>query len=106
MQTKTTQFTDKATPVRLAATAPSGDDDGLLPELNERDSDLDALCERWVHWCRTRRLYGPAPISGTILGKLTGGNSRALRVTQDVISSAELSAFHIAYTCQPASQLA
>lgn len=100
-----TDPTKEPAALRLAAAAPPSDDDGLPPELNERDSDLDALCERWVYWCRTRRLYGPAPISGTILGKLTGGSSRPLRITTDVISSAELSAFHIAYTCQPADAL-
>lgn len=100
----THQTTDPAA-LRLAAAVPTPEDDGLPPPLNERDAALHLLCERWVYWCRTRRLYGPAPISGTILGKLSGSSSRPLKVTDDVICSAELSAFHIAYTCQPAESL-
>ena len=100
-----TDQTAEPTALRLAAAAPTPEDDGLPPSLNERDFSLDALCERWVYWCRTRRLYGPAPITGTILGKLSGSSSRPLKVTEDVICSAELSAFHIAYTCQPAESL-
>lgn len=82
----------------FAAPAPVEDGD-QPPEQTPRDRDLDALCESWVAWCRTRRLYGPAPLAGTILGRLSGGTRPMVHV--DAICSAELSAFHIAYTCQP-----
>jgi len=86
---------------RVAAVAPDVDQDST-PELTGQDRSLDLLCEQWVSWCRTRRLYGPAPITGTLLGRMTGGSSRPVRAEGiDAISSAELAAFHIAYTCQP-----
>ena len=72
------------------------------PRLSDQDRDLHLVCERWVKWCITRRLYGPRPITGTILGRLSGCSMRPVEDGgPDAISSAELSAFHIAYTCQP-----
>lgn len=88
---------------RFAAPGPNGDEGEQLPAMDARDRDLDVLCEQWVAWCRTRRLYGPAPISGTILGKLTG-STRAMAPVNAVCSPL-LSAFHIAYTCQPRDAL-
>lgn len=72
------------------------------PDLSSHDRAIHELCERWVNWQRTRRLYGPKPITGTILGRLSGTSIRPLHDGgPDAINSAELSAFHIAYTCQP-----
>ena len=71
-----------------------------LEEHIAQDPDLDELCERWVHWSRTRRLYGPGPITGTILGKLQTSPTRPMRHF-DAPCSAALSALHIAITCQP-----
>lgn len=72
------------------------------PDLSSHDRAIHELCERWVNWQRTRRLYGPKPLTGTILGRLSGTSMRPLHPDgPDAISSAELSAFHIAYTCQP-----
>ena len=72
------------------------------PDLNAQDRDLHLVCERWVKWCITRRLYGPKPITGTILGRLSGCSMRPMEEGgPDAFSSAEMSAFHIAYTCQP-----
>ena len=72
------------------------------PDLSSHDRAVHELCERWVNWQRTRRLYGPKPITGTILGRLSGTSTRPLHDGgPDAINSAELSAFHIAYTCQP-----
>jgi hypothetical protein len=85
---------------RAVAVAPDSEGE-RLPELTTVDRDLDAKCEAWVAWCRTRRLYGPTPMSGSVLGKMMGGGSRPLRPPSDVVCSAELAAFHIAYTCQP-----
>lgn len=92
-------MTDPVEIGRMAATAPTEDD--TAPALEDLDRDLDVLCERWVNWCRTRRLYAPAPVPGNVLGRLRG-STRPLRPgAGDAISSAELAAFHIAYTCQP-----
>lgn len=87
--------------LRLAAPGPASDDDAP-PELHGDQLDLDDLCERWVRWTRTRRLYGPAPAMGSILGQLTSSGTRPVSGDgPDAISSAELAAFHLAYTCQP-----
>lgn len=97
-------MTSTATPQRFSAPGPASLDEGEEPTaMDARDRDLDLLCEQWVAWCRTRRLYGPAPISGTILGKLSG-STRAMAPV-DARCSPLLSAFHIAYTCQPRDAL-
>ena len=92
----------KNRPTTYAAPAPASQDDDSAPVLSGQDRDLHALCERWVSWCFTRRLYGPKPLTGTILGRLSGCGMRPMSTDgANAISSAELSAFHIAYTCQP-----
>ena len=92
----------KNRPTTYAAPAPASQDDDSAPVLSGQDRDLHALCERWVSWCFTRRLYGPKPLTGTILGRLSGCGMRPMSPDgPDAISSAELAAFHIAYTCQP-----
>lgn len=88
--------------LRLAAPGPASQDDETAPQLSDEQRDLDDLCERWVAWTRTRRLYGPPPVMGSVLGQLSGTSSRPLKAGgPDAISSAELAAFHLAYTCQP-----
>lgn len=88
--------------LRLAAPGPASTDDDTAPALSEEQRDLDALCERWVAWTRSRRLYGPPPVMGSVLGQLSGTSSRPLKAGgPDAIASAELAAFHLAYTCQP-----
>lgn len=78
-------------------------DEPDTPPLDARDSDLDALCERWVYWCRERRLYWPDSNPAAALAR-QGGGTRPLRHGGDLTSvSASLAAFHIAYTCQPNS---
>lgn len=78
-------------------------DDADQPALGARDSDLDALCESWVYWCRSRRLYWPASEHSVALAR-QGGGTRPLRPSSDETSAAaSLAAFHIAYTCQPNS---
>lgn len=87
--------------LRLAATAPAPDDD-VEPEASDEQRDLDQLCERWVAWKATRRFYGPSPNMGSILGQLSGTRTRPLRTDgPNAACSAELAAFHLAYTCQP-----
>lgn len=88
--------------LRLAAAAPGGDDDEAPVQESEEQRDLDDLCERWVAWKATRRLYGPPPTMGSVLGQLSGSRTRPMQPGgPDAISSAELAALHLAYTCQP-----
>ncbi|MBD9395599.1 hypothetical protein [Acidovorax sp. ACV01] len=88
--------------LRLAAPGPIGRESDEMPALDEEQRDLDDLCERWVAWTRSRRLYGPPPQMGSILGQLSGTSSRPVQAGgPDAINSAELAAFHLAYTCQP-----
>jgi hypothetical protein len=92
--------------LRLAAPFPGDLPEDVAPELNQEQRDLDVLCERWVEWTRTRRLYAPPSTMGCTLGQLSGTSSRPMKAGgPDAISSAELSAFHIAYTCQPPDAL-
>lgn len=89
-------------PTTYAAPAAESPDDDSSPVLSGQDRDLHVLCERWVSWCISRRLYGPKPLTGTILGRLSGCGMRPVSPDgPDAICSATLSAFHIAYTCQP-----
>ena len=90
--------------LRLAAAAPQADDDteGELLDDPEQD-DLHEFCERWVHWCRTRRQYAPPASLNGILGKLTKSTRPMSRVPHDHIVSAEFFAFHLAYLGQPAA---
>lgn len=86
---------------RLAAPAPQCADDA--PAQTDQQRDLDALCERWVRWCATRRLYGPSPNLQGVLANLTA-KTRYRRMCSDgpnAFCSAEMAALHIAYTCQP-----
>ena len=87
--------------ISLAAPAPCGDDDDPI-ERHEEQRDLDDLCERWVEWTRTRRLYAPIPTMGSVLGQLSGTNSRPIKAGgPDALNSSELAAFHLAYIGQP-----
>ena len=86
---------------RLAAPAPVHDDEEQAQQSDEQ-RDLDDLCERWVRWQATRRLFGPPPTMGSVLGQLSGTRTRPLRQGgPDAACSAELAALHVAYTCQP-----
>lgn len=89
--------------IRLAAAAPpEREDEALQPALSEEQRDLDDLCERYMAWKATRRLYGPPPTMGSVLGQLSGTRTRPLQPGgPDAPSSAEMAAFHVAYTCQP-----
>lgn len=87
--------------LRLAAAAPAQDDDIDAADGDEQ-RDLDQLCESWVAWKATRRFYGPSPNMGSVLGQLSGTRTRPLRTDgPNAACSAELAAFHLAYTCQP-----
>ncbi len=103
-------------PARFAAPAPVDPedlqaDDGeslQLPEAHalQQQMDLDALCDAWAAWCRTRRLYVRPSLPTSLLGKLTSkGSGRPSDGGPDAISSAELAAFHIAFLAQPEDAL-
>lgn len=94
-------MTDDTEARRLAAPAPTHDDEADAPQTDEQ-RDLDELCERWVRWQATRRLFGPPPTMGSVLGQLSGTRTRPLRQGgPDAPCSAELAALHLAYLCQP-----
>lgn len=96
-------------PTTFAAPAPLDDAPGLdLDDLDERpevsDDHLDELCERLVHWCRTRRFYGRQRLPPSILGRL-GKRTRPLRPPPDAACNAELAALYLAMLGQPADAL-
>jgi len=78
--------------------------DGEEPEsIDQRDRELDALCENWVTWCRERRLERPVSKEAAAIARV-GAGTRPLRDKPDnAISAASMAALHIAYTCQPKS---
>lgn len=91
-------------PKRLAAAAPAQyDEDGSpMPDMGYEQQNLDDLCERYMAWKATRRLYGPSPNPPSILGQLSGTRSRPLKVGgPDAFCSAEMAALHLAYLSQP-----
>lgn len=65
--THRTQYDTEA--LRLSAPGPAGQEDDAAPALSEEQRDLDDLCERWVAWTRSRRLYGPPPVMGSVLDR-------------------------------------
>lgn len=86
--------------LRLSAPAPGSDDAPELP-LSDEQRDLDNLCERWVAWKATRRFYAPPSTMVSVLGQLSGTRSRPVQAGgPDAPNSAELGAFHLAYSCQ------
>ncbi|MBV7459477.1 MULTISPECIES: hypothetical protein [unclassified Acidovorax] len=100
MTNRTNQYDIEA--LHLAAPGPASRNDEPALSESQEQRDIDDLCERWVAWKNSRRLYAPPPSSGSILGQLSGMRSRPLiRGGPDAICSAELAALHLAYTCQP-----
>lgn len=100
MTNNSNQYDTKA--LRLAAPGPASENREEPVALGQEQRDLDELCERWVAWKASRRLYAPAPSSGSVLGQLSGTRTRPLHPGgPDAICSAELAALHLAYTCQP-----
>ena len=91
--------------IRLAAPAPvSPADEEIAPALDDAQRDLDDLCERYVAWRNSRRLFGPPPSSGSVLGQLAGSSGGSRPSTPggpDALNSTELAAFHLAYCSQP-----
>ena len=93
-------------PTTFASVAPAGQEDDSSPVMSGQDGAIHALCEDWVHWQRSRRLYAPKPFTGTILGSLSGGKMRPLHGDgPDAISCPFMAAFHLAWLCQPTEAL-
>lgn len=90
-------------PRQLAAPAPASSEECDEDVTTEPiDSELHALCERWAHWCETRRFYGPNSAPVSLLGKLREkGSGRSTSGGPDAVASAELAAFHLAVLAQP-----
>lgn len=99
-------------PLVLSSPAPEHEDaeeaaaDELTPEQLRRNADTDALFQAYAAWCRTRGFYGPPPVNGSLLGKLSSKASvRPQEGGPDAACSAELSAVHLAVIAQPADSL-
>lgn len=92
--------------LRLAAPAPEREDEpDDLPDLDNRP-DLDALCDAWLSWRRTRRWYVSPSLPVSLLGKLTTkGTGRSASGGPDAIVSPELRAFEDAFVAQPEDAL-
>lgn len=101
-------------PQRLAAPAPlrtesehTQDDaeaTAVAQAATEAEVSIDDLCWSWVHWTRTRRLFGKPSAPVSLLGRLRSRSpSRPSTGGPDAACSAELSAFHLAYLAQPIS---
>lgn len=94
----------------LAAPAPELEDEddgaGLTAEQVTRNADADALCQAYAEWCATRGFFGPPPVSGSLLGKLSSKASVKPREGgPDAPCSSELSALHLAVVSQPIDAL-
>ena len=101
-ETKLHQITRFAHAAKLR-TPQEDEDDHILGggDNKQENARLKALCGQWVAWCHTRRYYGPAPVAGTILGKLSGSSRRGMPGGPDAACGAELAAFHLAVISQP-----
>lgn len=79
---------------------------GLTDAERQQQAGMDELFEAYGQWCRTRGFFGPPPVKGNMLGKLTS-KSRARGKTggPDAACSAQLSALHLAVIAQPAEAL-
>jgi hypothetical protein len=100
--------TEDSPPLKLAAPAPEEEDDDSTADAQVLAGrpDLHALCEDWAYWCRTRRFYVKPSLPVSLLGKLTSkGTGRSSSGGPDAPTSAELAAFHIAFTAQPEDAL-
>lgn len=70
--------------------------DLAAPPLDAEARDLDSLCEAWVRWRVEHRLY-----AASTFARLPGTSTRPLQPLAWFAASADLAAFHVAYTCQP-----
>ena len=91
----------------LASVAPDDEVSATLPTMEEIEADasLHALFVEYAAWCRSRRLFGPPPLNGSLLGKLSSKTARPSNGGADAACSAEMSAIHLAVIAQPVEAL-
>lgn len=98
-------------PERFAAPAPladeSADDEAAQVAQYQADQDhaLDELCERFAHWCITRRFYGGPKPPKSLLGQIAK-RTRPMRLPPDAACSSMLAAMHLALMAHPADAIA
>ena len=94
-------------PPRFAAPAPIDDEpeDTVSDRQAAEDARLDELCERFAHWCITRRFYGGPRPPKSLLGALAK-RTRPMRLPPDAACSAMHAAMHLALVAQPDDSLA
>ncbi|WP_234197122.1 hypothetical protein [Pseudacidovorax sp. NFM-22] len=56
----------------------------------------EELCERWLAWCRSRRMFGPPPVKENVLARLQKAPPKPKREF-DPGCSPRMAAFHMAY---------
>ena len=84
---------------QLAHVAPETDDAPYVDQAS--DAHLDALCEAWAAWCRTRRFYGRVSVPVSLLGKLRSPERGRYQGGPNGPASAELAAFNLAVMGEP-----
>ena len=96
-------------PQILAAPAPELDEDDDLAGMTDQEryqlAADEELFAAYGHWCRTRSFFGPPPVNGSLLGKLTS-KCRARRTGgPDAACNPAMSALHLAVIAQPVEAL-
>lgn len=95
-------------PKVLAAPAPGvdeGDDVELTPQELQQLAADEQLFDAYGAWCRTRSFFGPPPVSGSVLGRLTSKSRVKRSGPPDAACSAQMSALHLAVIAQPSDGL-
>ncbi|MFM2053609.1 MAG: hypothetical protein RL456_1646 [Pseudomonadota bacterium] len=87
------------------APPPSPEDLEAAEAERENFDHIDGLCWDWAAWTRSRRLYGPPPMTAGTLGKLTTKGRGRPSTGPNARNSAELSALHLAIIGQPEDKL-
>lgn len=98
-------------PERFAAPAPQADEEEadeatqIAQDQADQDHALDELCERFAHWCITRRFYGGPKPPKSLLGQIAK-RTRPMRLPPDAACSPMLAAMHLALMAHPADAIA
>lgn len=84
---------------QLAYVAPETEEEPYVDEAS--DAHLDALCEAWAAWCRTRRFFGRVSVPVSLLGKLREPSRGRGGYGPNAANSAELAALNLAIRGEP-----